>query len=282
MTKPIAPPAHLRALLGLLFTGLAGIATPIVQAADPDDIYMVEIVVFVDDRATGYEASNSEQWRNPGALGYPDRLAFLRGDSSEPSAIANPAEPQLMQLLRIPDSEIDAIADHLRKRSRFRVLFEGSWLQELSDRDAAPGVPLLGGKSFEPWRELMGTVTLSKERYLHITADLWFSEFAERDSYGADQPWYVSQAAIVDLPAPPGRGAAAYERSDYQPVRSYTLQEFRRLRRDQLNYLDHPVFGAIVKLSRYEMPEEEAIADEVATGNANSPQAEIEQTSTSP
>ncbi|RZV48750.1 MAG: hypothetical protein EX270_13615, partial [Pseudomonadales bacterium] len=193
---------------------------------------------------------------------YPEQLAFLRGDANQQVDLAalnesgNTALP-FMQLLQMNDSTMAEIANTLRTRSAYRVVFEGSWLQELTDRERAPAVPIVGGARFSPWYELMGSVTFSKERYLHITTDLWFSEFVERGSYAPDEPWYVSQASEIPLPVPPGINEGGAERSDYRALRTYTLQEFRRLKRGQLNYLDHPVFGAIVKVSRYR-PEQSA------------------------
>lgn len=244
----------------LLAAALAILPASTANAVNAEDVYLIEFVVFVDDRATrrdeGGLAPGDEQWRNPELLAYPEKLAFLR--SADQPVTSAPGEPPLLQLLDVPGSEISAIANTLRQRSRYRVLFEGSWLQELTDRDRAPAVPLFGGKRFEPWYELMGTVTFSKERYLHITTDLWFSEFAPQGSFAADQPWYVSQASVVKLPLPAGAaGASSAAASDYVAQRSYTLAEFRRLRRDQLNYLDHPVFGAIVKVSRYDAPQQD-------------------------
>ncbi|NNC54195.1 MAG: hypothetical protein HKO07_00580 [Pseudomonadales bacterium] len=229
-------------------------------ASNPDDVYLIEMVAFVDGRATGRDAASnlpgSEQWRNPEQLSYPERLKFLRGNDSQRIELAAQSEAgdtavPFMQLLRVSDSAIAEIANKLRTRSAFRVVFEGSWLQELTDRERAPAVPIVGGKRFSPWYELMGSVTFSKERYLHITTDLWFSEFVDRGSYAPDEPWYVSQASEIPLPSPPGISEGGAARSDYRAARTYTLREFRRLKRGQLNYLDHPVFGAIVKVSRY-------------------------------
>ncbi|MGB5324084.1 MAG: CsiV family protein [Pseudomonadales bacterium] len=261
------------------------------SAAEHDDVYLIEMVVFADDRATGRDhasdAPGSEHWRNPDALAYPANLVFLRGEQSDIDAApdAQLAEDDmhsdrgmpLLQLLQVADSEISDVANHLRKRSRFRVLFEGSWLQALTDRDRAPAVVLQGGRRYEPWQELMGSVTFSRERYLHINTELWFSEFVEQALRDADEPWYVAQAKEVQLPLPAGSrrsvvategGSASfaglYPHSDYHVRRTYTLREFRRLKRDQLNYLDHPVFGAIVKVSRRETPADEPGEDDEA------------------
>jgi hypothetical protein len=47
---------------------------------------------------------------------------------------------------------------------------------------------------------------------------------------------------------------AGPQRPDYVVKRTALLQEYRRLRRDEVHYLDHPLFGAIVMISKYEEP----------------------------
>ncbi|NNC55081.1 MAG: hypothetical protein HKO07_05105, partial [Pseudomonadales bacterium] len=123
--------------LATVFSALAVLFGTHAYAANPDDIYLIEMVAFVDDRATGRDAASgapgSERWRKPEELAYPGNLGFLSGGAQRVALAAQNAagagDMPLMQLLRVNDSAIDEIANKLRTRSPYRVIFEGSWLQ---------------------------------------------------------------------------------------------------------------------------------------------------------
>ncbi len=232
------------------------------------------------------------------------------GTEANPNLVAdvalNPIEsgpeiPPLLIKLEVSKSGLAQIAKTLDRRSQYRVLFYEAWNQALTDRRQAPAMPLNGGMPYGDFYELSGTVTLSKERFLHITTDLWLSEFAYRNPMADSQPWYVAANQDQQLPAPPippelpaltensdspeetlaltqptlallGNSPAhenpepaldfsdeppinaGPQRPDYVVKRTALLQEYRRLRRDEVHYLDHPFFGAIVMISKYEEP----------------------------
>jgi len=47
--------------------------------------------------------------------------------------------------------------------------------------------------------------------------------------------------------------------SQYKLKRTVTLQEHRRMRSRELHYLDHPLFGVLVLITPYELPEPEEV-----------------------
>ena len=225
----------------------------------------------------------------------------LEADIALPPTEPGPLIPPLLIKLETSESGLAQIAKTLERRSQYRVLFYEAWNQALTDRRQAPAMPLNGGMPYGDFYELSGTVTLSKERFLHITTDLWLSEFAYRNPMAESQPWYVAANQDQQLPAPPippelpaltensdspeetlaltqptltllGNSPeneipdpaldfsdeptinAGPQRPDYVVKRTALLQEYRRLRRDEVHYLDHPLFGAIVMISKYEEP----------------------------
>ena len=76
--------------------------------------------------------------------------------------------------------------------------------------------------------QLDGTVQLYSRRYLHLALDLRWTQ-------------------LID-----GGTAPAGELLPETTLRSFRLQESRRMRRGQLHYFDHPRFGVLVEVNRLE------------------------------
>ena len=234
----------------------------------------------------------------------------LKADLAQDPLEARPAIPPLLLKLEAGESGLAQIAKTLQRRSQYRVLFYEAWNQALTDRHQAPAIPLNGGRLYDDFYELSGTVTLSKERFLHITTDLWLSEFEYQNSIAESEPWYAAANQEQQFPTPPTppkrppltnnsddlpeeallliQAATALpgdspeneipepavgfsnestinagpQRPDYVVKRTALLQEYRRLRRDEVHYLDHPLFGAIVMISKYEGPLDQADVNE--------------------
>ena len=121
----------------------------------------------------------------------------------------------------------------------YHVLFHRAWRQPAYDRARAVGYPVhtpAAGRH----GSVSGTVTLLKERYLHLDVDL-----------------RMTTGAAVTAPYADGPGGA--------PV--YRLSERRRIRSGELHYFDHPRFGMIARVTPYVSPEEQATPEEGAPGD---------------
>lgn len=129
-----------------------------------------------------------------------------------------------------------------------------------------PGSALQGLASDEPPPRLEGTLRLILSRYLHIEADLLYREPLE--GIGASDRGEPLLGRGDTMPA--GDGMLVQEQDLFllaeqamqlqpQPqYRVYRLQQSRRMRSNELHYLDHPVFGMAIKVTPYELPEPEA------------------------
>ena len=73
--------------------------------------------------------------------------------------------------------------------------------------------------------EVDGITTLSAGRFLHLNVDLVFSKLLP----GKINPVLPNESA-----------------KEAQIVRRFQLKEARRIKSKELNYFDHPLFGAIV------------------------------------
>jgi hypothetical protein len=98
--------------------------------------------------------------------------------------------------------------------------------------------------------QLRGTLQLHVSRYLHINTDLVMQHYALEET---------PELAALSLPA------SANHKADYRsglmdgaelsltepqaaPIRSARIQQSRRMRSNELHYVDHPMLGLVVKV----------------------------------
>ena len=256
-----------------------------------DDALLQEWQDLQDLNSAG-ETGNSNQSGSPvSGLETTEALPPIDSSVSEPSLTAEaeaPPEqfelPALMKMLPREARTLNGVASPIDRRSAHRVLFHNAWLQELDSTKKAPAIPVAGGDRFDQQHELAGSVSFSKGRFLHIATDLWLSQYNQP---GYREPGYAdaNQANFggTFLPLPPTNPALEaarrgiesarnveseaqafaaqqqqfqqqnrYALQRYQPSQTFVLKERRKLRRNELHYLDHPMFGVIVQISKYE------------------------------
>jgi hypothetical protein len=113
---------------------------------------------------------------------------------------------------------------------------------ETDSNPAAPGV----FDGLPARTQLFGTLTLYRERYLHVDADL-------RYRHRRYQPSWTER-----------------ETSTGNPL--YVMNQRRRMRSDELHYLDHPTIGVLIRLTPMERARTETAADGEAGEQPQSPE----------
>lgn len=312
----------------------------------------------------------AEDWSAKSELSYPDKLVFLHParlelvtsenndgtvnipvpqreelvksipeselNSEQPADIRTAVEKALasLPLLEYVDSETHLLKDmatSIGRRSNHKVLFHQAWHQELGAAEIAPSIPISGGEIFDNHRELEGSIKLNKDRYLHITSDLWLTQYvlrndAQWDKFTAEPTENSLLAAkIIDVNPVPDfpldvvriaedtaireaalakllEDEALYEFTLEQdsssvnaPLRplpfdddvideplesealdadiealvseatelsfdlfeaskTYVLKEHRKMKRAEVHFLDHPMMGLIIQITKYEVP----------------------------
>jgi len=242
--------------------------------------YQIELFIYANNDPA---ARDNEQWQQYPRLRYPANTrqliplapaiatlpATLQPQPQlSPAAIALPEHaPQALQLLPRQDRELRYAASRVIRQADFRELFHQVWRQQLQSRDSAPSLVISGGDRFGNHFELEGTVTVAVDRYLHVETDLWLSTF----SNSAHEQVFPHHR----LPPRPSsaQGAQAIKpRLDH----NYTIENIalmrqkRRMRSNELHYIDHPSMALLVKITRYEPPAPE-VTNEV-TSEDTSPQ----------
>lgn len=220
-------------------------------------------------------------------------------DDIPPASIAIVApEPILIQLPQQPftlldDSQLQLtdMAKRIARQSDFQQLFHGAWRQPIAARKTAENILIRGGKQYDDHYELEGSISLGLERYLHIDTDLWLSTFvatAEQhnyfwarlpkpptplnaeleiqpnDSFSLDNTFTDTSAQGRLQPSMP-----SYDNffddlttTSYAVERTIALRQQRRMRSNELHYIDHPLLGVVIKITPYEFPVMETAEDE--------------------
>jgi hypothetical protein len=174
------------------------------------------------------------------------------------------------------EMQLKPVANRVLRQADFRLLFHKAWRQDLNDRETSEHIIILGGERFDQHYELEGTINISVERYLHFSTDLWFSTFTSNVG-GEENPWPVLPAIpLTSTPAQAATDTAAqdpfsspvltYKHSlgnefqaltgnQYSVERTVSLKQRRRMRSNELHYIDHPLLGLLIKITPFELTE---------------------------
>ena len=148
-------------------------------------------------------------------------------------------------------SSLGAIRRSLRRSSLFDVIDHRSWVQPVNAEPSA--ILVQAGKRYDDRFEVEGTLSFSRSRYLHVETDLWYTIFEPRGG-GDDNPRlreFESGLTDEQLEAYQGLVDVERERGSYHAARSHVMMQSRRSRSNELHYIDHPLFGVIVRINRY-------------------------------
>lgn len=172
--------------------------------------YRVDLILFIDRSGPAGES--------PQPLQVPDTARALEAFETVPLRNAG------IELL--PDDQFGLAEEwsRLRNSKNHQPIVRLAWLQKDPPAERGPAIRLHWGSPFTDVATLSaqrvypvdGAVTLLAGRYLHLEADLVYTQ------------------------AEPSSGE----------LRSFRLKERRRLRRDELNHLDSPRLGVLMKATR--------------------------------
>lgn len=205
----------------------------------------------------------------------------VKAEPAAPATVPAPAPAPAPAWRWLNDSELslNGLIKKLNASQRYRPLLHIGWIQPLDSSDQGTAVHIYDGMSMmkragaapqapaaatlqspagaapEPQEtatqaadsvtappstadtahRLDGTFTLRRGRFLHVDAD-----FGYRESEPAAQP------------------AAGSETAGLEPVQAQAVSRYvrmtqsRRIRNDELHYLDHPLFGVLFAVSPYQ------------------------------
>lgn len=148
------------------------------------------------------------------------------------------------------DSSLQAILRNLRRSSQFNVLGHQSWVQPIGSIPTP--VLVQAGQRYGDRFEVEGTLSFTRARFLHLQTNLWYTLFEPRT--GESNPLMAGfQSALPDeiLSQHQDLVKVERERGQYFAARTLPMLQSRRLRSDELHYIDHPLFGIVVRINRF-------------------------------
>jgi hypothetical protein len=223
--------------------------------------YTTEIIVFryAEDVSVGTEVFIPKVIEIVPELQLDEEIADTPAES--PVDDARTINRFEIQMLAEEDLELTGTFDRLDRLDAYEPLMHVGWTQTALPETETPALDL---RQFgTPPVGLNGAFTLYLSRFLHLVVDL------ELDAPGADRT-FGRAAPVFDQPAPRfddarsarnSEAAYLYDEPSYEPLR-YRIDENRLFKNGETRYFDHPKFGVIAKIFRFEEPEPEDVPDD--------------------
>lgn len=192
---------------------------------------------------------------------------------SQLSVFINEVKATSYQTLPSTEFRLREEALILDRNPKFSLLLHESWQQVVPPR-AAPQQIYFAAK--DAASTLQGLVSVTLGRYLHFAGQLWLeapiedylTEQALRTNSPATnndqaQPKLSTQIASTQIERSPLEQELVAKKlitedlltQDNTPIAYFELSESRRMRSEEIHYLDHPALGIIVKITPIEAPE---------------------------
>lgn len=176
--------------------------------ASAADLYKVEMLVFANESGIG---TQQEYWPEISPVDTSGAV-FPRSWDGYPL--------QAFEELPRNDLRLSADASRLARSGDYRVLYHSGWMQSIGGKSQARSVRV---KASTEGYELDGSISIYRNRFLHAQPNLQLSSY---------------RLAPQTLPET--------ESSDrYRPT-AWLLQDARRMRSNEIHYIDHPQMGVLL------------------------------------
>lgn len=207
-------------------------------------LYQVNVIIFshITSNALSYE-----NW--PNKLMIPNTLGTI--DLLNQQTIGN------YQLRSDNQFGLKNELDMLSKHPNYHVLLNMSWTQPMASANASQWIHIYGGQPFDQTGQAIqnygltqtATTTLSpqasisKPTYWEINGKI---KISFQNFYQIYARLYLTEPESII-----GGQADSNAIGNFQPIplRSFYLNENRNTRLNELNYLDHPLFGMLIKIT---------------------------------
>jgi len=217
-----------------------------VQAADETPWYDIELILFKQGTSS---SETTENWpEDPGNPNWTETVNLLPHPSDDEALQPYALLPRTTWRL---SAQFNALQ---RTHDGTEPLFHQAWRQPVTASRAAQNIylgPDLIRKNGAPPPPFEGLIKISVNRYLHVELDILLR--------GANNglPFSTPDAVLS-----PNRGSIRFHAN-------------RRMRSGELHYIDHPRMGALILISRVELPEPESLPpSEPATPDSETPTPE--------
>ena len=190
--------------------------------------YKIEVIVFANlDEST----IDDEEW--PLITEIPQRKSV---------ALKPPSAEQAVPYGLIPRSELNLVSDkqHLSRSGKYKILYHSGWVQPVPETQKPLPVRITAGEIMDNGMyELDGYVAVGRGRYLHFRPDLYFSRKVQNTQ---------AMPEVSPTDASASTASPALQFPDVPEILTVNLNQARRMRSEELHYIDHPLFGVIVEI----------------------------------
>lgn len=224
----------------LIITYLLAVITIQCQAKS---IYQVEMIIFSHLTPT---ALNSESW--PLLSSPAINLSHAWGLTPSKAEVTNSNEAKTYTLLPNYDFKQNAVAEKLLKDPKYQVILHVAWRQPLTSAKHARWVHIYGGKGYSEEGDLAlssidGATPYTDARYWQIDGVVRF-----------DVHRYINSSYNLFMGVPTGKIREMNKNDHFNDTNSqlmyFNLNQNRRMKSKELNFIGHPLFGALVYVTK--------------------------------
>jgi hypothetical protein len=241
--------------------------------ADNTNLYQVNLIVFTH---TTQQALQSEKWKNkllqPYLRNTVELIANSTDDNLENQDAITPDSITPISYQPLPEDQLglQKEAAKLQNQPGYQIILHTSWIQPINNFRQEKWLHIYGGQTYDAagqpiannqtadnqitnnqtadnqtvtddntpatpdiqpaYWQLNGKIKLSKDRYFDIRSNLYLT--LPETIFGINPD---TQQIGLFQPI---------------PLMTFTLNEHRRTRINQINYLDHPLFGALIQITK--------------------------------
>ena len=187
---------------------------------------------------------------------------------------------EYFELIDDKNSPTKKFAKRLNTRKNYEVLFEGSWFQPLFNQEISSPIYISNENNFNG---IHGELLLYKERFLHSNLKIRLSERTNEEQiistinlYNFNSLLKLSKVnnRFVSFFKSLGEDVVSFSSwifrtKEFSPVLSskesyllvnsnykdlFEINQQTKMKEDTFHYVDHPYFGAVIRVSQWEMP----------------------------
>ncbi|MGF2685067.1 CsiV family protein [Marinobacter sp. DUT-3] len=209
----------------ITFTAALLALAPLLATAQEGHLYRAEIVIVERIVDPGNVEEHMASRMPEPATNVSKQMKVIREDGSVGTTL---------RLAPDSDLRLQSVAQRLENSGRYRVLMTAGWYQSFPpDYDGEPMQIAVGDwLAGAGHREVEGQITIDRQRYLHVNVNLNHWQSAANAAY----PVQESTEGIAQQPA-----------DSAPPAELLTwIRETRRMRSEEIHFLDSPTIGVLV------------------------------------
>lgn len=182
-----------------------------------------------------------------------------------PTLLPEPVDLGREPFILLPQDkfQLSGLKKRIDRALDMRLLTHMAWRQPAYPKKQSAPVLIQSGDQYGLSFEIEGTITVSENRFLHVETHLYFSKFIrqlldEKIDWSSLANEETEGFVFGDTGTTTAQQPfSVFSQNDVEFDRDLTAEfkQARRVRSEELHYLDHPLFGMMVMISHHELPD---------------------------